>query len=119
MVIINESFSIYFDDFDIEKNDILLSIKKMHDKLNNNSFNVIVLYSSCQYDIDNNLLNEKCRVFSNNYLKMIDSYRVIVNKYNDFVKQYNSYAYKEGKNKLNFYNNDVNLLLKLIYNDLK
>ena len=50
---------------------------------------------------------------------MIDSYRVKVNKYNDFVKQYNSYAYKEGKNKLNFYNNDVNLLLKLIYNDLK
>ena len=119
MVIINESFNIYFDDFDIEKNDILLSIRKMHDKLNNNSFNVIVLYSSCQYDIDNNLLNEKCRVFSNNYLKMIDSYRVIVNKYNDFVKQYNRYAYKEGKNKLNFYNNDVNLLVKLIYNDLK
>ena len=71
MVIINESFNIYFDDFDIEKNDILLSIKKMHDKLNNNSFNVIVLYSSCQYDIDNNLLNEKCRVFSNNYLKTL------------------------------------------------
>lgn len=119
MVIINDSFNVYFDDFDIGKNNILSSIEKMHDKLNDNSFKIIVLYNSCQYDIDNNLLNEKCRVFSNNYLKMIDSYKVIVNKYNDFVKQYNSYAYKEGKNKLNFYNNDVNLLLKLIYNDLK
>ncbi len=119
MVIINDSFNVYFDDFDIGKNNILSSIEKMHDKLNDNSFKIIVLYNSCQYDIDNNLLNEKCRVFSNNYLKMIESYRIIINKYNDFVKQYNSYAYENSKNKLNFYSDDINLLLKLIYNDLK
>ena len=119
MVIINDSFNVYFDDFDIGKNNILSSIEKMHDKLNDNSFKIIVLYNSCQYDIDNNLLNEKCRVFYNNYLKMIESYRIIINKYNDFVKQYNSYAYENSKNKLNFYSDDINLLLKLIYNDLK
>ena len=119
MVIINDSFNVYFDDFDIGKNNILSSIEKMHDKLNDNSFKIIVLYNSCQYDIDNNLLNEKCRVFSNNYLKMIESYRIIINKYNYFVKQYNSYAYENSKNKLNFYSDDINLLLKLIYNDLK
>ena len=119
MVIISDSFNVYFDDFDIEKNNILSSIEKIHDRLNNNSFKIIVLYNSCQYDFDNNLLNEKCRVFSSNYLKMIDSYRIIVDKYNDFVKQYNSYAYENGKTKLSFYIGDINLLLKLIYNDLK
>ena len=116
IVDVSKSFKIYFDDFSKKNDEIILkiqSVEKSINDLNEISFNLI---DNCKYDLNNLSMNNKCKTFKTNYIRMINSYKEMLDEYNMVIGYYNDYAKKHKKSDCSLYDSGVDFS---VYNALE
>lgn len=118
VVVVSKSLNVYYDEFLIKNTTILKSIETVNNDLESILFEAERMSNNCKYDLNNEMMKQKCNNFVINYKSMVDVYSAMIKQYNGVVMQYNSYATKNGKQNIMVYESDLEDKLYDIYNNM-
>lgn len=110
----SSSFNIYFEDF--TKSYITISNKMDNVKSKITDLDDISqkLFNYCRYDLNDSVMNNKCKSFKTNYKNMYNSFQTMVDNYNKIVNSYNTYATKKKLNSISPYQKEIEFSDNLI-----
>lgn len=88
--------NVYFDDFTEKSKTIVIKIEEVKEKISDLENIVIGLNNNCRYNLNDKVMNSKCKNFKSNYENMYSSYKTMILQYNKIVDAYNVYATKKN-----------------------
>lgn len=104
---VSKTFDVYFEEFPKVKDEIVEKIHVVESKINNLNEVSLNLIDKCEYDLNNLAMNNKCKSFKLNYVRMIESYEEMVSEYGKVIESYNKYALEHEKEVYELYKGEI------------
>lgn len=115
----SKMFNVYFEEFDNKNTEIVNNIKKVEESIKEIVDPSVELNDYCQYELNDNVMNNQCDSFRINIKNMIDSYKELIKVYNDVIKSYNEFASNNGRNLVLEHEENIDTKLIEIYNTVE
>ena len=108
IVDVSKSFVIFLEDFPSINSEIELKVQKVENEINELSSTTDLLLDYCNYDLNNQVMNNQCSSFKVNFISMIDSYEEMLKVYNSVIKEYNDFSKTNGRESIDEYSEKLN-----------
>ena len=108
IVEVSKSFVIFLEDFPNVNQEIELKVQKVENEINELSTTTDLLIDYCNYNLNNNKMDNQCSSFKLNFNNMMNSYEEMIGVYNGVIKEYNEFSVANGRETIGEYNEKIN-----------